>query len=191
MCIIGFNHKTICNDRSYKYYSLSITESDADDIMNINMNYLTRSQLSKLILLYALNDNRHTRYRQGFLEKMNIIRLNFENYSNDSPNICIYQYIILKYNIIEYITINQNPQGTIRLNLMATAIIDFYESLNNYLDSLDYVSNNFRELQKIVITLPDICISNIQSKKLLNNISNEQNLINLNEDLNDTYIAVD
>ena len=68
---------------------------------------------------------------------------------------------------------------------------NFIKELNKYLDSLDYVSNNFRELQKIVITLPDICISNIQSKKLLNNISNEQNLINLNEDLDDKYIAVD
>ena len=92
---IGFNHLTINFSPPYsrhpppEYRSLSITESDADDIMNINMNYLTRSQLSKLILLYALNDNRHTRYRQGFLEKMNIIKLNFEN-----PSYCIYQYII-------------------------------------------------------------------------------------------------
>ena len=190
MCIIGFNHKTRCNDHTYKYYSLSITESDADDIMNINMNYLTRSQLSKLILLYALNANRHMHYRQGFLEKMNIIRLNFENYSNDSPNICIYQYIILKYNIIEYITINENPQGTSRLNSMATAIVDFYESLNNYLDSLTIKSIYERELDKILITLPNICISHILSK-LLNNISDKPNLIDFNEDLNDTYIAVD
>ena len=56
------------------------------------MTLLTRSQLSKLILLYALNDNRHTRYRQEFLEKMNIIKLNFEP---SSGNMCIYQYIIL------------------------------------------------------------------------------------------------
>jgi len=62
---IGFNHLTMNSGGRYReYHNLSITESDADDIINININNLTRSQLSKLILLYALNDNRHTRYRQ-------------------------------------------------------------------------------------------------------------------------------
>ena len=176
---IGFHHFT---------NSLNITESDADDIININMNYLTRSQLSKLILLYALNANRHTRYEQGFLEKMNIIRLNFENHCN--PNICIYQYIILKYNITHYIRYNNNPDATTIFKSIATTIVDFYESLNNYLDSLTIKSIYERELDKILITLPNICISHISSK-LLNNISDKPNLIDLNENLDDKYIAVD
>ena len=70
-------------------------------------------------------------------------------------------------------------------------VLNFNNSLNNYLDSLEYQSIYERELDKILITIPNICISNIQSKNLLNNISNEQNLIDLNEDLDDTYIAVD
>jgi hypothetical protein len=155
------------------------------------MNSLTRSQLSKLILLYALNDNRHTRYRQGFLEKMNIIKLNLENYSNNDNTWCIYQYNILKYNITEYITHSGNPEVTNIFKSMATTIFDFYKSLNKYLDSLTIKSIYERELDKILITIPNICISNIQSKKLLNNISNEPNLIDLNEDLDDKYITVD
>ena len=192
--IIGFNHSTInfippySSLRPLEYHNLSITESDADDIINININNLTRYQLSKLILLYALNDNRHTRYRQGFLEKMNIIKLNLETYGNCGNNMCIYQYIILKYNITEYSTGNDNSE---LYKSMATTIFDFHKSLNKYLDSLTIKSIYERELDKILINLPNICISNIQSKILLNNISNEQNLIDLNEDLDDEYIAAD
>ena len=65
------------------------------------------------------------------------------------------------------------------------------KKLNNYLDNLTYESIYDRELTKILINLPNICISNISSKKLLNNISNDKNLIDLNEDLDDKYIAVD
>jgi len=196
--LIGFNELTInCTNtprpKGYtypEYHNLSITESDADNIININMNYLTRSQLSKLILLYALNANRHTRYKQKFLEKMNIIKLNFKNYSNGNGYICIYQYIILKYKITQYIKDNTNPEATIIFESMAATIVDFYKSLNNYLDSLTIKSINERELYKILITLPNICISHISSK-LLNNISDKPNLIDLNENLDDKYIAVD
>jgi len=73
---------------------------------------------------------------------------------------------------------------------MTYTIVNFYKSLNKYLDSLTIKSIYERELDKILITIPNICISNIQSKKLLNNISNESNLIDLH-DLNDKYIAVD
>ena len=117
---------------------------------------------------------------------MNIIKLNFEN-----PGFCIYQYIILKYNITEYIIHSDNPEGTKLYKSMATTIFDFYESLNKYLDSLTIKSIYERELDKILKNLPNICISNIQSKKILNNISNEKNLIDLNEDLDDKYIAAD
>ena len=67
---------------------------------------------------------------------------------------------------------------------------NFYKSLNNYLDTLSYKSIYDRELTKILINLPKIYISNI-SRKLLNNISNRPNLIDLHEDLYDKYIAVD
>ena len=52
-------------------------------------------------------------------------------------------------------------------------------SLNFYLDNLTYESIYKRELTKILINLPNICISHISSKKLLNNISNDKNLIDL------------
>ena len=58
-----------------------------------------------------------------------------------------------------------------------------FKLLNNYLDTLNYESNYDRELHKILINLPNICISHILSKKLLNNISNDTNLIDLNENL--------
>ena len=69
-------------------------------------------------------------------------------------------------------------------------VLNFDNSLNNYLDSLTIKSIYERELDKILITLPNICISHISSK-LLNNISDKPNLINFNENLDDKYIAVD
>ena len=70
-------------------------------------------------------------------------------------------------------------------------LLNFDNSLNNYLDSLTIKSIYERELDNILINTPNICISNIQSKNLLNNISNKANLIDLHEDLTDKYIAVD
>ena len=134
---------------------------DAIFIQSININYLTRIQLYRLIHLYTHNSKRYTHFQKGFLLKMDICSKLVGSSNED-----------LKYSCYK-------------------TVLNFDNSLNNYLDSLTIKSIYERELDNILINIPNICISNIQSKKLLNNISNEPNLIDLHEDLNDKYITVD
>jgi hypothetical protein len=62
---------------------------------------------------------------------------------------------------------------------------EFEESVEEYLDSLEYESIYDRELEKIIMDLPNICFTNISSKKILN-----QNVVDL-IDLTEEYIEVD
>ena len=59
---------------------------------------------------------------------------------------------------------------------------EFEETVDNYLDSLNYESIYERELDIIIKNLPNLCLSNIYNKK----INDIKNLI----DSNDEYIEV-
>jgi hypothetical protein len=150
------------NEEKYDDEAIETTMvyEDANFIRSININYLTRTQLYRLIRIYTHNAYRYAHFQKGFLLKMGIC-----NKIVSSSN----KY--LKYSCYK-------------------TVLNLNNSLNNYLDSLTIKSINERELDKILITLPNICISHISSK-LLNNISDKPNLIDLSENLDDKYIAVD
>ena len=63
--------------------------------------------------------------------------------------------------------------------------LQFYELLNKYLTI--YKSIYEKELDCILTNLPNICESNISTKKIFNN-DNEENLIDL---INDEFVKVD
>ena len=50
-----------------------ISEADTNFIESININFLTRNQLAKLINIYTYNYNRYKHFQKGFMTKMNII----------------------------------------------------------------------------------------------------------------------
>ena len=50
-----------------------ISEADVNFIETIDINFLTRNQLAKLINIYAYNCNRYLNFQKGFMTKMNII----------------------------------------------------------------------------------------------------------------------
>ena len=50
-----------------------ISEADTNFIESININFLTRNQLAKLINIYTYNCNRYKHFQKGFMTKMNII----------------------------------------------------------------------------------------------------------------------
>ena len=161
----------ICDTRLKKYddYNSKLSDEaikttmlyeDANFILSININYLTRIQLYRLIHIYTHNSHRFEHFNKGFLKKMKLCNKLVPSSNKDFKYSC-YQ-----------------------------TVLNFDNSLNNYLDSLEYKSTYDKELDKILITLPSICISHVSSK-LLNNISDKPNLIDFNEDLDDKYIAVD
>jgi hypothetical protein len=115
-----------------------MTNLDAEFITSININWLTRSQLSKLIFIYAFNAKRYIHFKKGFLTKMNIINNNFFG---------LHDYIKLEY---------------------CPLMKNFNESKNNYLNTLTYESIYKREFNKILTNLPNTCVSNILSKPLKN-----------------------
>ena len=179
----GFKIPLLCGELpssgfEYDHTFIQISESDADFIINININNLTRSQLSKLILLYTFNA-KSTHFRGGFLQKMNITPFHdIKKY--DENHYCNHSYIFYIYGISSYIKLKyyilpicQSPQYQY--------ISKFYTSLTNYLDSLSYKTIYTRELDEILCNLPYICLSHISSKKLLN-CNNNINLIDLDND---------
>ena len=134
------------NHRNIDIHMNDITESAIYIIKNININYLTRNQLSNLINIYAYNSQRNEYFtKKDFLSKMNIsTELIFKYYHNPEidPPIDINDHIqIQKYQELSSSKTNNN----------------FDKSINNYLDSLSYK----RELDKILNHLPNMCISNI------------------------------
>jgi hypothetical protein len=117
-----------------------------DFINDIDIYYLTRYNLSRLLNIYACNVNRYKHFRKGYLTKFNIKS----------------ELKISRYNTISY----------------------FEDSLEQYLDSLDYETIYDRELKKIINSLSDICLLNLSSKPI--NLP-EIDLI----DLDDKFIEVD
>jgi hypothetical protein len=162
--VLHTNHQ-YCSLNTYipGHKEMYLLENDKIFMTNLDINYLTKYSLSRLIDIYACNASRYAHFMKGFLSKMNISTSFVTDQSNNGP---------------DYNDAGNRTNKYIKLKEI-------------YLDSLEYESIYDRELTKILINLPNICISNISSKKLLNNISNETNLINLNEDLDDKYIAVD
>ena len=59
------------------------------------------------------------------------------------------------------------------------------KNVKKYLDSLTYETIYKRELNKLLVNLPNICISNISSKKILNYSESKQQDPREAEDLND------
>ena len=129
---------------------------------SLNINYLSKKKLSVLIKIYA------------YYCIMPSERNNFNNLDTKLLN---------RIGIIQII-----PSQI----FLCDEIFDVNDTnnLNKYLDSLNYESIYERELTKILTTLPDI-VSQILYYNQLNKISNKSNLIDLNEDLDDKYIAVD
>ena len=157
--IIGITETEIIklNNNKYKLNRVFyITDLDQDFINSININYLTRNKLSKLIRIYIHICKQH------------------KNYPVPDPCDDYKKNYIYNWSNLKSWTVS-TTSSEIRE--------DFNKLLNNYLDTLNYESNYDRELHKILINLPNICISHISSKKLLNNISNDTNLIDLNENL--------
>ena len=157
--IIGITETEIIklNNNKYKLNRVFyITDLDQDFINSININYLTRNKLSKLIRIYIHICKQH------------------KNYPVPDPCDDYKKNYIYNWSNLKSWTVS-TTSSEIRE--------DFNKLLNNYLDTLNYESNYDRELHKILINLPNICISHISSNKLLNNISNDTNLIDLNENL--------
>ena len=128
-----------------------LIKSDHIFIYNLDIKYLSRNDLSRLIDIYSSNTTTQARYFQNksFLQKMKI---------DIKPS---------KIN---------NPNGK---------VIDGYiKSRDKYLDSLTYETIYERELNKLLVNLPNICISNIKSKKISNYSDNQPNPCKA-EDLND------
>ena len=179
----GFKIPDICGQVpdigfDYDHTFIEISESDADFIINININYLTRSQLSKLILLYTFNA-KSTHFRGSFLQKMNITPFHDIKKYNEN-NHCNHSYILDTYGISSYIKLKYYILPIFQSS-QYQYISKFYTSLTNYLDSLSYETIYTRELDEILRNLPYICLSNISSKKLLN-YNNNINLIDLDND---------
>ena len=181
----GFKIPEICGQVpdigfDYDHTFIEISESDADFIINININNLTRSQLSKLILLYTFNaKSKH--FRGSFLKKMNITPFHdIKKY--DENNYCNHSYILDTYGISSYIKLKYYILPIFQSS-QYQYISKFYTSLTKYLDSLSYESIYERELDEILCNLPYLCLSNISSKKLLNCCNdNNINLIDLDND---------
>ena len=144
----------------YTPQEMYLIESDKNFLENININYLTKDNLSKLIDIYASNANRYEHFRVGFLKKFGI-------------NLTLW---------VKYGVLCKNPTLTNKYN----------ESKNKYLDSLTYESIYERKLNKLLVNLPNICISNISSKKILTYSENNQpNLIDLNDNRQNEFEEVD
>ena len=119
-----------------------LLESDKLFMWNIDINHLTGDYLSRLIDIYASNNDRYDHFKVGFLRKMKIDVTKIE----------------YTYNIDLRITDN------------------YVYSKRRYLNTLTYKTVYERELDKILTNLPNICVSNIQSKSLNN--ANNQYLVN-------------
>ena len=136
-----FEDEEICNlCRLYEYYydsdfiNMYLLEGDSEFILNININYLTRDNLYRLLYIYACNVNRYEYFRKGYLNKFNI-------YNKLIPS--------------------SNP--SLKISCYNTAK-EFDESLNKYLNSLNYDTIYDRELKKLVDNLFDISLSNIKNE---------------------------
>ena len=127
------NSKDSSMDIYYTPQEMYLIESDKIFLENININYLTKDNLSKLIDIYASNANRYEHFKVGFLKKFGI-------------NLTLW---------VKYGVLYKNPTLTNKYN----------ESKNKYLDSLTYETIYERELNKLLLNLPNICIANISSKK--------------------------
>jgi len=197
--------------------NINIVEFDNEYIENIN---ILKSELLKIYILITNDDvdEKFVVINEQIKALYNSIIKYPNTYENNRTIALITHEIINSLNInyltrekvsliiktyAYYVTIYGNEHKLFNKNLLHDICIDnsviigrssthdnSIKKLNNYLDLLDYESIYEKELDKILINLPNICISNIQSKKLLNNISNEPNLIDLH-DLHDKYIAVD
>ena len=126
---------------------------------------------NKNIIQKSYNINYLTREKLSFLIK---IYASFQNLNYYKENKKLLQKINICSSIIELIEQND------KINI---------NKLNNYLDSLSYETIYERKLNKILNNLPNICLSNISSKKILNCCNdNYLNLIEL--DNNEEFINV-
>ena len=197
--IIKFDNEYIDNinilkSKLLKYYIL-ITNDDVDKKFVVINDIIKELYFVVTNILNSIDVNKYKDqgYRQFIYNQ--IINENFNiNYLTRSK----------LYNLIKiYAHDNCQPYWTERIRIKdwlkdiipggsnSLSETNFIKELNKYLDLLEYESIYERELGKILKNLPNICISHISSKKLLNNVSNKPNLIDFNEDLDDKYIAVD
>jgi hypothetical protein len=136
-----FEDEQVCNlNRLYEYYydndiiDMYLLEGDSEFMLNIDINYLTRDNLYRLLYIYACNVNRYEYFRKGYLNKFNI---NNKLIPSSNPSLKISCYNTAK---------------------------EFDDSLNKYLDSLNYDTKYDRKFKKIVDNLFDISLSNIKNE---------------------------
>jgi len=165
------------NNDIEKYVIINDTIKDIyNSVMKIftNMHRFneTHVHVSYKMIISSFNINYLTRKKLDILIKFYAyVYFKFRNYNED-----------LLQRIINIDQVKVRDQVEV-LNYNPDAI----KNLNNYLDSLNYKTIYERELDKILNNLPNICLSHISSKKLLNN--NNINPIKL--DNNKKFIEVD
>jgi hypothetical protein len=193
--------------------NINIIDFDNEYIENIN---ILKSDLLKYYIL--INDNDVEKYviiNDTIKEMYNVI-IKINNRCTD-VNTCEYTNLeIIKYSLnINYLT-KQRLSSLIKIYAFYYNKSHFYElnidkvllsrigicnsitepnenntlNLNKYLNTLKYESIYEKELDKILINLPDICISNIKSKKIIPN-NNQQNLIDLNDECQHEFVKID
>jgi hypothetical protein len=152
---ISINYEFETDELKYLGSGTILINYDHIFIYNLDIKYLSRNDLSRLIDIYSSNTTQ-ARYFQNksFLQNMKID--------------------------ITPIKINNGK------------VTDGYiKSRDKYLNSLTYESIYERKLNKLLVNLPNICISNISSKKIINySESNQQNLIDLNDDDKSEFVEV-
>ena len=146
-----------------KYVIVNDTIKDMYNViikLNNRCTDLTKCEYTNLeIIKYSLNVNYLTKQRLSSLLKIYAFYYNKFFFNND---VNIDKVLLSSIGICPSI-----------INSIENSILN----LNKYLDSLVYKSIYEKELDKILLNLPDICISNIKSKKKLN-YSNNNNCQN-------------
>ena len=172
-----------------KYYIL-INDNDVDKYVIVNdtikemynviiklnnrcTNAINSDYTNLELMKYSLNINYLTKQRLSSLIKIYAFYYNKSHFDSDVVNIdkVLLSRIGICHSIIE-------PNNNSILNL------------NKYLNTLKYKSIYERELDNILLNLPDICISNIKSKKIISN-NNHQNLIDLNDNYQNVFVEID
>ena len=176
-----------------KYYILITNDDDVEKYVTIddtiediynstieiftNMSTPTTRDVPYKIIISSFNINYLTKRKLDILIK-------YYAYFYFGLQINKFENLLKRININTEKAMNRQNVEVIKYNP------DANKNLNNYLDSLIYKTIYERELDKILTNLPNICLSNISSKKILNCCNdNDINLIDLDND--EEYAEVD
>ena len=158
-----------------KYYILITDDNDVEKYVIIDDTI--REMYNCLIELFTNTTNGYGRWESNIIIIQGCFNINHLTREKVSILIKIYAYFCrtfyynskVKEELLQKINICTSISKLgIRIEEMIYINPNGIENLNNYLDSLSYETIYERELNKILNNLPNICLSNISSKKILN-----------------------